>query len=157
MYAFAECEDASYVFWAAGKSGWFELQGPARSFKPIYNKMEEAASIFYMLADKLRRSHNRKRKLNANNLSRYATQVFEDVCRPYQSFLNPIAKVVQYLAYKGTSVHFADIDDVREAFHSHREFLITSMIEGQDGLDWADTPMWSYFKLMFSVRGFPLS
>ncbi|KAK4696788.1 hypothetical protein P7C71_g1181, partial [Lecanoromycetidae sp. Uapishka_2] len=78
MYAFAECEDGSFAFWAAGKSGWFAVQGPAISFKSTYNKMEEAASIFYMLADKRRRARKRSPKLTDNALSRYATQVFED-------------------------------------------------------------------------------
>jgi len=84
MYAFAECEDASFAFWAAGKAGWFEIQGPARSFKTTYNKMEEAASIFYMLADKLRRAHRRSLKLTTKALQKYATQVFQDVCQCHQ-------------------------------------------------------------------------
>lgn len=83
MYAFAECEDGSFAFWAAGKSGWFDLQGPARSFKTTYNKMEEAASIFYMLADKLRRARKPTLRHSEKEINRYAIQVFEDVCYNY--------------------------------------------------------------------------
>ena len=43
------------------------------------------------------------------------------------------------------------MDDVREAFHEHRGFLITSMLECQEGLDWAQTPMLNYYESNFPV------
>jgi hypothetical protein len=153
MYAFAECEDGTFAFWAAGKAGWFETQGPASSFKATYNKMEEAASIFYMLADELRRAHKRVPKLTSKSINEYASQIFEDVNQPcYPS--GSIAESLQYLANRGIYAHMTDVDDVCEAFQLHREFLVTSMIEGQDGLDWTDTPIWNYFKLKFPVSSY---
>ena len=59
-------------------------------------------------------------------------------------------KNIQYLAL-GKSVRLSDVDDVREAFHEHRGFLITSMLECQEGLDWAQTPMLNYYELKFPV------
>ena len=56
----------------------------------------------------------------------------------------------QYLV-SGKSMRLMDLDDVREAFHEHRGFLITSMLEGQEGLDWAQTPLLTYFNLNFPV------
>ena len=47
------------------------------------------------------------------------------------------------------------MDDVQEAFHEHREFLITSMLECQEGLDWAQTPMLNYYESKFSVGQIP--
>ena len=44
------------------------------------------------------------------------------------------------------------MDDVREGFHQHRYFLIKSMFEGQEGLDWKASPIWRHFKLNFPVR-----
>lgn len=43
------------------------------------------------------------------------------------------------------------MDDVREAFHDARGFLITSMLECQEGLDWAQTPMLNYYESKFPV------
>jgi hypothetical protein len=39
-----------------------------------------------------------------------------------------------------------------EAFHRHCDFFITSMLEGQEGLDWLNSPMYFYFKQEFPVR-----
>lgn len=149
-YAFAEYQDGSYGFWAAGKAGWFEIQSPATSFKETYSLMNEAASMFYMLADKLRRAIKKRPKLNAKELDRYTRVLFKEVLPIYLSS-GSVAKSTQYLAM-GKSLRLSDVDDVREAFHEHRGFLITSMLECQEGLDWAQTPMLSYYELKFPVR-----
>ena len=78
-YAFAEYEDGSYGFWAAGKAGWFQIQSPASSFKETYALMNEAASMFYMLADKLRRAIKKRPKLNAGELDKYTRVLFKEV------------------------------------------------------------------------------
>lgn len=131
-YAFAEYEDGSYGFWAAGKAGWFEIQSPASSFKETYTLMNEAASMFYMLADKLRRAIKKRPKLNVKELDKYTRILFKE-----------------YLT-SGKSLRLFDVDAVREAFHEHRGFLITSMLECQEGLDWAQTPMLNYYESKFS-------
>ena len=82
-YAFAEYEDGSYGFWAAGKAGWFEIQSPATSFKETYSLMNEAASMFYMLADKLRRAIRKRPKLSAKDLDKYTKALFKEVLKPY--------------------------------------------------------------------------
>ena len=80
-YAFAEYEDGSYGFWAAGKAGWFEIQSPASSYKETYSLMNEAASMFYMLADKLRRAIKKRPKLNAKELEKYTRVLFKEVLK----------------------------------------------------------------------------
>ena len=78
-YAFAEYDDGTYGFWAAGKAGWFELQSPAGSFRDIYDKMNEAASIFYTLADRLKRAHRRAPSLTTKEVHKYARKTFRNV------------------------------------------------------------------------------
>ena len=78
-YAFAEYEDGTYGFWAAGKAGWFEIHSASNAYQETYDKMNEAASMFYMLADKLKRSHNPHPKLSRKRTDQYANQVFQDV------------------------------------------------------------------------------
>lgn len=78
-YAFAEFYDGSYGFWAAGKAGWFELKDPSNAFQRTYNMMNEAASMFYMLADKMRRSRKVHLNQSKKKLERYAKLIFRDV------------------------------------------------------------------------------
>ena len=78
-YSFAEYNDGTFGFWAAGKAGWFEIQSPVASYKTIHAKMNEAASIFYLLADRLRRAGKRTRNLNTSELNRYVKKVFQAV------------------------------------------------------------------------------
>ena len=78
-YAFAEYDDGTYGFWAAGRAGWFELRDPAPVYKQAFEGMHEAASMFYMLADKLRRALNKNPKLSGKGLERYANAIFKDV------------------------------------------------------------------------------
>ena len=79
-YAFAEYHDGTYGFWAAGKAGWFELKDPAPAYKDTFAGMNEAASMFYMLADKLRRAYKTNARLSTKALDRYANAIFRDVC-----------------------------------------------------------------------------
>ena len=68
-------------------------------------------------------------------------------------FVHPQAQLLKNIKYLalGKSMRLSDVDDVREAFHEHRGFLITSMLECQEGLDWAQTPMLNYYESKFSV------
>ena len=61
------------------------------------------------------------------------------------------AKGEQYFTQRKDPAYPADVDEARAIFHEHREFLMTSMLEGQDGLDWIDTPILAYFKSEFPV------
>ena len=79
-YAFAEYEDGTYGFWAAGKAGWFEIETPAASYKAIHKQMNEATSLLYTLADKLRRAQKAKPKLIQKELDKYVKRVCADVC-----------------------------------------------------------------------------
>ena len=81
QYAFAEYSDGTFGFWAAGKAGWFELQSPASSFKSTYFKMNEAPSIFYMLADRVRKGRVNASHLSLKELRKYMKKVFAAVSR----------------------------------------------------------------------------
>jgi len=72
--------------------------------------------------------------------------------RPHAIAVDFEADLTQYFAQGRDPARFADAEDVRDAFHDHRDFLITSMLEGQEGIDWNDTPMLNYFQLKFPVR-----
>lgn len=46
--------------------------------------MNEAASMFYMLADKLRRAVKKRPKLSAKELDKYTGVLFKEVSKPRQ-------------------------------------------------------------------------
>lgn len=131
-YAFAEFEDGSHGFWAAGKAGWFEIKAPAVPFQHTFDMMNEAASMFYLLVDKLRRARKSSLSYTAKYADQYATKIFKD-----------------YLSHGKNYLRRVDTSEVCAAFHEHREFLITSMLEGQEDLEWQGSPMLRYFKNKF--------
>lgn len=85
-YAFAEFEDGSHGFWAAGKAGWFEIKDPTVPFQHTFDMMNEAASIFYLLVDKLRRSRKRQLNYTAKYADQYVTKIFKDVGLLHRAF-----------------------------------------------------------------------
>lgn len=60
-------------------------------------------------------------------------------------------KSKQFLTSPKNCLRRSSIDDVRDGFHIHREFLVASMLEGQEGLDWSQNPMLQYYKKQFPV------
>ncbi|KAG8530350.1 uncharacterized protein KY384_004852 [Bacidia gigantensis] len=130
VFAFAEFEDETYGFWAAGQAGWYDIGETVPSYKPVLDEMSVEASMIYFLADKVRRS--RKTKYSATEAEKYVRRLFSD-----------------YHTAGKYPARFADVDDVRDSFHNHRDFLITSMLEGQEGIQWTDSAVFAYFNGQF--------
>ena len=63
----------------------------------------------------------------------------------------PIVDVIQYLSRGQNFTSLNDVDDVREAFHEHSKYLMTSMLDDQEGLNWEGSPMLNYLKWKFPV------
>ena len=52
---------------------------------------------------------------------------------------------------KGNPLRRMGADDAREGFHGHAQFIITSMLEGQECADWGNSPYLRYYKAQFPV------
>ena len=78
---------------------------------------------------------------------------YTSVPRDFIALLNPS----KFLASPKNCLRRSSIDDVRDGFHSHCEFLIASMLEGQEGLDWSQNPMLQYYKKQFPVSNAMIS
>ncbi|KAI4163467.1 MAG: hypothetical protein LQ342_002974 [Letrouitia transgressa] len=91
-YAFAEYNDGSYGFWAAGQAGWFEVDEPIPQYRHIYNQMTEAASMFYSLADCQRKSRRKNVSMSTEELNQYVEKAFKEVGKSH---------VDQYAAIEG--------------------------------------------------------
>ena len=62
-----------------------------------------------------------------------------------------LVNAIQYLTRGQNFTPLNDVDDVREAFHEHSKYLVTSMLDDQEGLNWDGSPMLNYFKWKFPV------
>ena len=78
-YAFAEYDDGSFGFWAAGKAGWFEIKNAIGRFQQVFAEMNEAASMFYIMVDKTRRGRKDPSKMSSKDLDKYAASLAKDV------------------------------------------------------------------------------
>ncbi|KAI4214104.1 MAG: hypothetical protein LQ351_003189 [Letrouitia transgressa] len=77
-YAFAEYNDGTYGFWAAGQAGWFEVDEPIPQYKHIFTQMTEAASMFYSLADCQRKSRRKNVSMSTEELNQYVERAFKE-------------------------------------------------------------------------------
>ncbi|KAL8694485.1 MAG: hypothetical protein Q9218_000898 [Villophora microphyllina] len=113
-------EDPS--LWASGKAGWFELHDPLPHYRNIFDGMNEAVSMLYYLADRYKRL---RKSFSCSNFKEYAPP-------------------------RGQQPVHSDAQAVVNSFRSHARFLITSMLEGQDDLDWHKSPFLQYFSYCFA-------
>lgn len=67
-------------------------------------------------------------------------------------FMNNLLRQIQFLVSRNNVRRRKSVDEVRVGYNSYREFMITSMLEGQGGLGWQASPMLSYFKNISPVR-----
>ncbi|MCJ1281584.1 hypothetical protein MMC26_000904 [Xylographa opegraphella] len=129
-YSFSVFEDGSFGFWAAGKAGWFEIKSMAKGYRKIFQDMKEATGMFYHLADKYRNCRTTMPKQSAKKLETHVKIQFRDYRR-------------------STYCQKEYGDDIYDRFYHHREFLIKSMLEGQEGLEWKESPALRHFKSKF--------
>ena len=78
-YAFAEYDDGTFGFWAAGKAGWFEIKSASGPYAQTLLEMNEAASMFYTLADKTRRGRKNPSKMSEKDLAKYTAALAKEV------------------------------------------------------------------------------
>lgn len=78
-YAFAEYDDGTFGFWAAGKAGWFEIKNALGPYQQTLAEMNEAAAMFYIMVDKTRRGRRDPSKFRVKELEKYATGLAKDV------------------------------------------------------------------------------
>ncbi|MCJ1403731.1 hypothetical protein MMC11_006954 [Xylographa trunciseda] len=130
-YSFSVFEDGTFGFWAAGKAGWFEIKSMAKGYRKIFQDMKEATGMFYHLADKYRNCRTTMPKQSAKKLEIHVKTQFADY--PQSTYCQK-----EYG------------DDICERFYHHREFLIKSMLEGQEGLEWKESPALRHFRSKFA-------
>ncbi|KAL8750485.1 MAG: hypothetical protein Q9184_006412 [Pyrenodesmia sp. 2 TL-2023] len=154
FWAFSQEEDKSVSLWASSSAGWFELHDPLPQYRDTFVGMHEAVSMLYYLADKWRRSRKGYAYMKTKELDNYVKSVFRDVSPPYfiSCAWSNVDGAFQYSKSGRNYKPCSDPETFIHRFHSHARFLITSMLEGQDNLDWRKSPFLRYFQLFVQVR-----
>lgn len=123
-YSYGQYGDGSTAIWAAGKSGWFVVK-PGRRYKTVYNEMVEAVNLLYFIADAYRTPRKQGQGRNATVLPDYTAQEIFD-------------------KYAAEELGSSDPGDGREKIHEHKDFLISSMLAGKEGLVWSKYPLYRH-------------
>ncbi|KAF2213898.1 hypothetical protein CERZMDRAFT_95926 [Cercospora zeae-maydis SCOH1-5] len=120
QFAFGE-DDGQSAIWAAGKAGWHRLH-PARKYEKIYREMCEAVQMLYYIVDAYKTERYEGKGKNKTLLKEYSAQeIFENYARDV-----------------------LEVDDVEQGstrVYKHKDFLISSMLAGREGLAWTKYPL----------------
>lgn len=140
-FSYGQTEDGEIVIWALGQAGWFELR-PAKSYKDIYDEMEEAVQILYFATD----IHEESRK---NDSGPAAELIFQEASKKDSSRYGCEANKKQYA--EDERFQCQDVAKAQRIFHKHRQFLIMCMLNQAQGIKWSNTPLFQYFRRQFPV------
>jgi hypothetical protein len=118
-YSFGQNDSGKSVIWAAGKAGWYEIS-PSDRYLPHYNDTIEAIDLFYFMVDQHQRLPKKHQRLGF--------------------LVDPFLTEYQ----KHTGYRINDDDEAMETIHKHHRFLLKSMIEEREGVDWSETHLYKH-------------
>ena len=111
--------DGSYVIWALGEAGWFEVQ-PAPHYKAMFQDMLQAVEILYFVTD----IYNEPRKRGGG----------------------PSASLIYQEYAEDERFACTDTAEAESIFHKHREFLLMCFLKRTHGIGWSNTPLYQTFR-----------
>ncbi|KAK2595789.1 hypothetical protein QQS21_006552 [Conoideocrella luteorostrata] len=121
LYSIGESKNGRPLIWVSGQGGWYEIE-PCRAYKPMYNKMCEATTMYYCILDIYTENPPKKTKKAKN-----CTLVDE---------------LAQYAARIGDGSTF---EEVMMRANEHAAFFIDKFANN-DGLDWTATAFYKWIK-----------
>ncbi|KAF7194586.1 hypothetical protein HII31_04092 [Pseudocercospora fuligena] len=128
MFSYGQLDDGSSAIWAAGKAGWYTIS-PAKKYQSIYAEMCEAVDALYFVADAYRTPRIKGRGKTKEILPDYtAAELF-----------------AKYASVLGSDDH----SQGQEMIYKHRDFLMSSMLAGKEGLSWSKFPIYKHLYRMF--------
>ncbi|KAG5989251.1 hypothetical protein E4U43_004535 [Claviceps pusilla] len=127
LYSIGESEDGRPLIWVSGQGGWYEID-PCRAYKPMYNKMCEATTMYYTLLDIYTENPPKKHKKGKT------PTIMEE--------LGPI--FLKYVARIGDG---STIEEVIARAREHAVFFINKLSQNDTSLDWSTT---AFYKWIFS-------
>ncbi|KAL6910859.1 hypothetical protein GGI43DRAFT_391363 [Trichoderma evansii] len=125
-YSIGESPGARPLVWVLGRGAWYEIS-PSEAYRPIFNKMCEATTMYYNLVD----IYNSKR---LNEIPEASDSSLLEAL--HDDFL-------QYAMKIGDGATF---NEVLERCAEHAIFLVCQLTqESLDLIDWKQTPFYKWF------------
>ncbi|KAL2864726.1 uncharacterized protein BJX67DRAFT_202928 [Aspergillus lucknowensis] len=118
-FAYGQYNDGEVGIWVAGRAGWFSIS-PARGYRAMFNEVVEAVDLLYFLTDRHKPKGRKKRNWNPS---------LEYLCDEYVLHTHGICE---------------DGDDSLEVFYKHHIFLLSRMMRGEEGVNWAETSIFAH-------------
>lgn len=129
MFSYGQLDDGSTAVWAAGKAGWYIIR-PAKKYQDIHAEMCEAVSAWYFVADAYRTPRIKGRGKSKEILPEYSAQEL-------------------FAKYATEELESDDASKGEEMIYKHKEFLMSSMLAGKEGLAWSKNPLYKQFYRKF--------
>ena len=129
-FAYGAYSDGSVELWAAGRAGWFVIR-PSRTYRPIYNEMLEAVNLLFFIADAYREPRKSGKGRNAVILPDYSVQ---ELLEKYAIEVMGVEK---------------GAPEAAQRMYKHRDFLLSSMLAGKEGLAWSRIPLYLHLSRKF--------
>jgi len=129
-FAYGQFDDGTVAIWAAGKAGWYTLK-PSRAYRATYQEMIDAINMLYFIADAYREERYSGKGKTAKLLEPYSvTELFEKYAKEVLNSDDAL-------------------EDAEELVYLHKDFLISCMLMGKEGMDWMDNPLYLHLKKIF--------
>lgn len=151
-YSIGLTEGGQPIIWVSGKAGWYEIM-PSASYLPIYNKMCEAATLYYSIMDIYRTEPPKKpKKRKSSGLVAELSPVFHKVGSPNRQ-LSRANLNSQYAAMIGDG---STLNEVIARCSKHAPFLISQFDqENKAEMDWSTTLFYKWMTTKHSVSFSP--
>ncbi|KAG6010765.1 hypothetical protein E4U21_004153 [Claviceps maximensis] len=127
LYSIGESEDGRPLIWVSGQGGWYEID-PCRAYKPMYNKMCEATTMYYALLDIYTEQPPKKHKKGKT------PTIMEE--------LGPVFH--KYAVRIGDGSTF---EEVIARAREHSFFFLNKLSQNDTSLDWSTT---AFYKWIFT-------
>ncbi|KAF2767779.1 hypothetical protein EJ03DRAFT_328965 [Teratosphaeria nubilosa] len=131
-FAYGEFEDGNIAIWAAGHAGWYTLK-PARAYRAVHQDMVQAVKMLYFVGDAFR---------DQPSLDALRTMPSEDI--PNALLVRPGDLFEKY-----ARDHLGGEEkaiEAEEMVYHHRDFLLSSMIAGKEGMDWEGNMLFTHLQ-----------
>ncbi|KXS94796.1 hypothetical protein AC578_4047 [Pseudocercospora eumusae] len=123
MFSYGQLYDGTPAIWVAGKAGWYTFS-PAEKYQSIYADMCEAVDALYFVADAYRTPRIKGRGKTKEILPDYtAAELF-----------------AKYATVLGSDDHSKG----QEMIYKHKDFLMSSMLAGKEGLSWSRSAIYKH-------------
>jgi hypothetical protein len=140
-------ENRSPCIWAGGKCGWYEIRPPMPAYSPIYEKMNQAVSLYFLMQD----VHNEYEAAERERRSKLKPRSRKPTKREIFANFDEDTMFLKYAVLVGDG---SFRDEVIAACDEHAPFLISqfSYDKREGGTDWPATTFYRWLTARHPVR-----